>query len=189
MLRFRLAMAKKESHTIEFISLLTQHQMGLRGFIISLLPGCDEVNDILQETNIVLWKKRKHFKAGTNFKAWAFTVAKNKVKQYQSKLYKAGKRNALIAENDNRFINAVADAQSVILDTDHELRALELCMQSLSEQERELVSIRYASRYGLKQYAEKIGSSAEYLRVSLSRIRAKLKTCIEKRMFLEGITK
>ena len=182
-------MDSKQSHTIEFISLLAQHQMSLRGFIISLLPGSNDVNDILQETNIVLWKKKKSFKQGSSFKAWAFAVARNKVKQYQSKLYKEGTRDQIIAANEEYFMNAVAEAQNLSGEDDKELRALELCMETLSDQERELVKVRYASKAGLDQYADKLGTTAAYLRVSLSRIRAKLKKCIEKRMLWEGVAK
>ncbi|MGJ8657769.1 MAG: sigma-70 family RNA polymerase sigma factor [Akkermansiaceae bacterium] len=182
-------MEKKQSHTIEFISLLTQHQMMLRGFIISLLPGSDDVNDVVQETNIVLWKKKKSFKQGTSFKAWAFAVARNKVKQHLTQLYKDGKRDQLAYAYEEEFINAVAEAQNLLVTDDRELLALEHCMKTLSDQERDLVRARYNSSIGLDQYAAKLGKSGAYLRVSLSRIRAKLKSCIEKRMLWEGISK
>mgnify|MGYP000113776971 CR=1 FL=1 len=35
------------------------------------MPGMDGVDDVLQETNVVLWEKRATFEPGTNFRAWA----------------------------------------------------------------------------------------------------------------------
>lgn len=49
--------------THEFIKLLTGHQPSLRAFIVSLLPGSDDIDDILQDTNVVLWEKMDNFSA------------------------------------------------------------------------------------------------------------------------------
>jgi SAM-dependent methyltransferase len=60
----------------EFVAELTAHQSSLRAFILSLMPGESDVDDVLQRTNITLWRKRETFTLGTNFRAWAFEVAK-----------------------------------------------------------------------------------------------------------------
>ena len=41
-----------------FVSDLTAHQGVLHAFLVSLLPGNPDVDDILQRTNLVLWEKR-----------------------------------------------------------------------------------------------------------------------------------
>ncbi len=41
----------------------------------TLLPNAENARDVLQETNIVLWRKRNEFKPGTDFVAWACKVA------------------------------------------------------------------------------------------------------------------
>ena len=41
----------------EFITLLTEHQPVLRGYIRSLLPNASDIQDVLQNTNIVLWER------------------------------------------------------------------------------------------------------------------------------------
>lgn len=59
-----------------YVALLTRHQASIHAFIHSLLPGDPEVEDVLQRTNIVLWNKREQFEENTNFKAWAFSIAR-----------------------------------------------------------------------------------------------------------------
>lgn len=59
----------------EFVSELTGHQEVLHSFLISLLPGVADVDDILQRANLVLWEKRVPFASGTSFKSWALSVA------------------------------------------------------------------------------------------------------------------
>ena len=62
----------------EFVRLLTDHQDARRAFVYSFLPNHPEVKDLMQEINVVLWGKRAQFRRGTNFGAWARTVARNK---------------------------------------------------------------------------------------------------------------
>ena len=59
---------------IAYLQLVTSHQAALHGYIRSLAPGAN-VDDILQETNIVLWKHAENFKPGTRFKSYAFRIA------------------------------------------------------------------------------------------------------------------
>lgn len=73
-------MSLHSEKTHEFIKLLTGHQSALRAFIVSLMPGSPDVQDVLQDTNVVIWEKMDSFEPGTNFKAWVFTIARNMVK-------------------------------------------------------------------------------------------------------------
>ena len=59
---------------IEYLQLVTRHQAAICGYIRSIAPGLN-VDDVLQETNIVLWEKADTFQRGTNFKAFAFRIA------------------------------------------------------------------------------------------------------------------
>jgi len=63
----------------EFVAHLTASQGRIRGFIVTLMPGSPDVGDVLQETNLTLWKSRARYRPGTNFLAWAFTVARLEV--------------------------------------------------------------------------------------------------------------
>ena len=62
-----------------YVSLMTKHQANLRAFIVSLMPGSQDVEDVLQNTNAVLWQKRARYAHGTNFIAWAFKIARFEV--------------------------------------------------------------------------------------------------------------
>lgn len=59
---------------VEYLQLVTRHQPAIYGYIRSLAPGAD-IEDILQETNLVLWEKSAIFQPGSNFKAFAFRIA------------------------------------------------------------------------------------------------------------------
>lgn len=50
----------------EFLELISSFQGRLFGFLLSLTGDVDQANEILQETNLVLWKKSDEFQPGSS---------------------------------------------------------------------------------------------------------------------------
>lgn len=171
----------------EVVTQLAAHQAEILAYIHSLLPGNASVNDVLQRTNLVLWKKRSTFKKGSDFRAWAFSIARWEVRAF----LKESKRKGwlVIDEELARHIT------ETMVETDEEnpideLRpALEYCMQKLKPNERELITHRYHTDAPLKEYAASSGRSLGSVRVALCRIRATLKRCIEARLSIGQATR
>ena len=69
-----------------FVQELTKHQSRLRGLIRCLLFRSEHVEDVLQETNLLLWNKADQFQPGTSFWAWASEVARYQVLTHWKKL-------------------------------------------------------------------------------------------------------
>ena len=169
------------------VTQLAAHQAEVLAYICTLLPGDSSVNDVLQRTNLVIWKKRSSFEVGSNFRAWAFSIARWEVKAY---LKEKKRKSWLVIDDDltqkiNDTMEATAESNPM-----HELRiALELCIQKLKPDERELVTHRYHTDEPLKQFAQSSGRSVGTLKVTLCRIRATLKRCIESRQAVEQFTR
>ena len=68
-----------------FVQLVTQYQQRVHLFILSLVPNRTDAEEILQETNLVLWRRFEEFRPGSDFRAWAFQVAFNKVKLFHER--------------------------------------------------------------------------------------------------------
>jgi RNA polymerase sigma-70 factor, ECF subfamily len=49
----------------------------LRAFAVSLCHDVHRADDLVQETLVKGWQNRESFEAGTNFKAWLFTILRN----------------------------------------------------------------------------------------------------------------
>lgn len=169
-----------ESRLKEFVSLLTEHQMALRCFILSMLPGCPDAADILQDTNVVLWEKMDSYKHGTPFRAWAFTVARYKVLQYRDREKRFG-RVTLSEELLDVIEEKRRDVRPDFLES--KLAALNHCLAALNVSERAIIWSRYTDR-GADANSGILGGS---LRVTLCRIRRKLRDCVEKRMHWKGL--
>ena len=59
----------------EFVLELTQAQQRLLSYIYRRVANREQAQEVLQQTNLVLCRKANEFEPGTNFNAWAVTVA------------------------------------------------------------------------------------------------------------------
>ncbi len=88
----------------EFDSNFYQLTPSLKSFAYNLTKDSEEAKDLYQETAFRAMTNRDKFKAGTNLKAWLFTIMKNIfINNYRKK----SKTNTLIDSTDNLyFINS-----------------------------------------------------------------------------------
>lgn len=161
-----------------FVRLLTECQPVLRAFVVSLLPGAPGADDVIQETNTVLWRKRADFVAGTNFKAWALTIAR-----YQTYMHLRSVRRQRWTTLDEDVMELLSDDISNEPDPKYEIRrveALQACMEKMRPADRELLLERYWNQMRLQDFAVLKGRSESGLKVQLFRLRAALKKCVER---------
>lgn len=166
-------------HLTEFVRLLTDHQAAIRGYIRVLIPNEFDIRDVLQNTNLFLWEKRDTFEPGSNFKAWAFAVARFRAMEHLKKLKR---ENRLVF--DSELIELIdADCHEPWSDSmEREFNALEHCLQLLNTKDRALIDARYSSRTPLAEYAARDGRSEASLRVILCRLRGILRACMDKQL-------
>ncbi|QDT37702.1 sigma-70 family RNA polymerase sigma factor [Stratiformator vulcanicus] len=167
----------------DFVGLLVRHQNDLLRYILPLVGSMDDAQDVLQETATALWKKFGDFDSDRPFLPWAKRFA-----QYEVLMHHRSKRrftflsDELVAE-----LSAAADADANVLADHH--AALQVCLDSLSEEERQIVRTRYAdSDTTIQQLAEQTGKSVNVLYKSLSKIRKQLLDCVERRLAPQSLS-
>ncbi len=159
----------------DFIHEITRAQASIAAYIRSLLPTHPDYMDVLQEVNVTLWRKQKSYQPGTNFKAWAFTVARFHVMSVRRKLATQGK-HLLFSDG---LTEQLADPE-VYRNEDGERRlaALRLCLGELREKDRELIRVRYSEGMTLEEHARDHRRNAGTIRATLRRLRDILRRCI-----------
>ena len=164
-----------------FVELLTQHQRKLYGFIYSLVPNAADSDDLLQETNIVLWNKNLEYQLGTNFMTWACRIAFLKVQNFlktknRSRLYFNEK---LLSELSDMRI----DRSEV-----HAIHSMLLinCLEKLSSESQKLLRLRYDGNHSIQEVAKQLGRPVGSIYNTLSQIRLKLWKCIRYALKEEG---
>lgn len=164
----------------EFVRQLTEHQPLIRAFVVSLMPGASGADDVIQETNSVLWRKRDEFELGTNFKAWALTIAR-----YQAYMHVRSVRRERWTMLDEDVMELLTEDFANEPDAKYESRrieALQECMEMMRPADRELLFERYWNQMRLQDFAVLKVRSVSGLKVQLFRLRAALKQCVERRI-------
>jgi RNA polymerase sigma-70 factor (ECF subfamily) len=168
----------------EFVRLLTEHQAVLRGYIRALIPSASDVGDVLQNTNLALWERRRDFVPGSNFKAWAFTLARYRALEHRRAL----RRDHRLVFDDE-LLDLLAKTAEHGFDADgleRKRRALNHCLKQLKDRDRALLASRCSRGCTLEEYSLADGRSPGSLRVILNRLRTILRRCVEDRLALEG---
>lgn len=166
-----------EPDSEEFVRLLTEAQGTVYGYIVSLIPDRNRARDLLQETNITLWRKADNFEEGTNFNAWACRVAYFHVLAFRRKMA----REKLVFDDD--ILDYLAErnderiAEEGVRDRNNALRQ---CLQKLPEHHRKLVEARYQPGASVQKIATEANRTVGAISQTLYRIRHNLMICIEK---------
>ncbi len=159
----------------EFIALFTKYQRRIYLYILSMVPYPSEAEEILQNTNLIIWKKAQQFEVGTNFFAWACQIAHYEILKFRKK--KGRDKHQFSDEFVSQVAEAVRENQDVF-----ELRrtALTHCLSKLRKKDRELIQRRYQGDNQGKDLADDLGRPANSVYQSLGRVRRTLFECINR---------
>lgn len=164
-----------ETGSEQFVELLTSHQSRLAGFIFALLPSSDGAQDVLQETNLVLWRKASEFDANKpeGFWAWASQVARYQVKAYRRDVL----RDRLVLSDE--LLTRIADvAERVAAEPGTRGEALDTCVERLTPEKKQMINDRYIAEETVEQISAKVGKSESAVSKMLFRIRRTLLECV-----------
>lgn len=163
----------------EFARLLGEVQRPLLVYLVGLLHDHNAADDVLQETNLVLWREFESFTPGTNFTAWACRIAFNRMRAWRK-----NQRRERLRFSDG-FLDAVAEElDGRASDIAGRLAALEDCVRELPDHHRQLVRHRYLDRRSIDDIAARTARSADSVYRMLARIRSALVNCIHRKMAL-----
>jgi len=164
-----------------YLEQVTLVQRTLYGVLWSLLRNGNDVDDVLQETNAVLWQKAAEFDGDREFLPWALKIAQLQVLAFR----KRRQRDKLSFENEGLLASLVEDSIRDVEQVDSRRRALGGCLQKLSTDHRELVLKRYETNGSVNGIAAESGRSPKAISEALRRIRAALLECIERTLAQE----
>ena len=161
----------------DFGRLFVQYQPRIYGYIRSLLLHRADAEDVLQETASVLWRRFAEFQPGSNFLAWALSVARFQVMYFRQKQ----KRDVLrFSEEFHEALAADTVDESVRLSDLQQF--VDECMDKLPPADRELFKMRCASGATTKSLAEELGRPHSTVYNAISRIRRWLAECVDRAM-------
>jgi RNA polymerase sigma-70 factor (ECF subfamily) len=145
------------------------------------VPNPVEAEEILQETNLVIWRKCDTFREGTNFLAWASQIARYEVLKHRERW----RRDRLHFSDE--FVQRIAvEAERDAETLDRRRHALMACLSKLRKEDRDLIRRRYSPGENGKSVAEFLGRPVNSVYQSLGRIRRRLLECVRRRLATEA---
>ena len=165
----------------EFVALYVRHEPAVFSFVLGMVGRSADAEDVVQRASMTMWRCFDRFKPGTNFRNWAFQVAKNEALNY---LTRARRDRHVFSE---KMIELLASDNSEEADKlEARRRALDSCVEKLPQHDHEIVSGCYAEGATVQSYAKQKGGTANKFYKKLNRIRGKLHQCIEAQLGIEG---
>ena len=79
------------SRAERFLGLYGSHDRRLYLYTLTLLPRPVHAEEVLQEANLVLWRRFDEYQCGTNFFAWACQIIRYKVLKFRERQTRAAR--------------------------------------------------------------------------------------------------
>ena len=166
----------------EFLSHFLQKQDEIRAVIASLVRDRVLCDDLFQEVALVLWKKYDTYDGTRPFGAWARGIAVNKVMQ----AFDRNRRTPVSLSPDvvETLVDAFDRTEGEEPDDSQRREALQDCIRKLPDKSRRLLELRYDRALKLHEMADSLGAKLDAVHKALSRLRDRLKKCIEDHLAL-----
>lgn len=161
----------------EFVRALSEAHRPLLGYLVSLVGNRHDAEDVLQRASITLWRRFDTFERGTNFMAWAATVAFYEAKNFQ----RVAARERL--RFSDTLVETLADERRQDFSAADERREmLEKCIAKLDAPAREIVEVAYVEEGAIAKLAGRLGRAPQTIYNRLNFIRRSLASCVEQRL-------
>ncbi|MEP3478495.1 MAG: sigma-70 family RNA polymerase sigma factor [Fuerstiella sp.] len=156
------------------MSLLTSAQDSLYRYVLTLVAGQHHrAKDLLQETNLVVWRKASEFRWGTDFDAWARRIANFCVLSDQR-----DKQRSPIAFGEELIHTLAAEHDKHAQEVESRRSLLEDCLVKLPRAQRAIIRLRYVDGLSVAEIAKNQGKSPNTTSAFLYRIRLALLHCV-----------
>jgi RNA polymerase sigma-70 factor (ECF subfamily) len=162
----------------QFIHDLTDGQNRLFGYLVTLLGNVHDARDVLQETNLVMWRRMDTFTPGTDFGAWS-----RKCAYFQAMAFlRDRKRGPSLLGEELLALIAEEEEENRAADENERRLALRDCLGCLSDDQRALIKRRYQDATPLRKLAADCAKSESAMKMTLLRIRELLQVCIASKL-------
>jgi RNA polymerase sigma-70 factor (ECF subfamily) len=158
----------------EYLRLLADYDLRLRGFVFTLVPHWADAEDIVQEVRLRLWEQFDNYDPAKDFWVWASTIARYQVLTHREQL---SRRRRVVSLESAHLIAEEFVAMSDALDDRQ--RKLADCFAKLPEAKRRLLMSYYSGKATMRQLAARLGRTFYATRHTIVRTRIALRKCVE----------
>lgn len=145
---------------------ITQHLPAMRAFALSLTRNGSVADDLVQDTIVKAWRNIDKFQAGTNMRAWLFTILRN---TFYSDRRKSRRE---VPDVDGAFAATLSEKPAH--DGRLAMADFERAFAELPDEQREALILVGASGFSYEEAAETCGVAVGTIKSRVNRARARL---------------
>jgi RNA polymerase sigma-70 factor (ECF subfamily) len=166
--------------TQAFAGLVRIYQESVWRIVAVLLRDRDATENLVQQVFVDAYFHLDQYAVGTDFGAWIRTVARNRLRK---ELRTATREERRLTTYRTRLVERMrAEAPGARDDSDAYAAALRGCRQMLPPRDAALVKMRYEKGMSFEAIAAQQGQTSEAVQRMISRIRFRLRDCIEQKL-------
>jgi RNA polymerase sigma-70 factor, ECF subfamily len=158
----------------QFMQLLVAHQGRLYQYVRMMMPRSYDVEDVLQETFLVMWRKFDESSPPGGFYSWACRIA-------YLEMLKSRERNIRHSHILNQeILHQLAADEAAEPESLADIKVmLQTCLDKLPPDDRVLIERRYEPGVRVDVMAAELGRPVNSVSKSLGRIRQTLWRCVD----------
>ena len=176
----RAAQAEDE---VAMRQLVEMHVDFVRRFLSQFVTDPVQVDDLCQDTFISMFRSLPTYRAESKFSTWLLGISRNLALTH---LRNQGRRRRREGEAMAALVHQwqieQLESDSPEAESENKLASLQQCLAGLAPTARELVQRYYFEDVSAEEIAEQSGRKSGSVRMTLLRIRKRLRECVENKM-------
>ena len=161
-----------EGDEAAFSELVERHAKSVYRFVHRMTKNDIDVEDIVQETFVKIWKNMKKFKKDQNFRVWLFAIARNTAIDWLRKRKHLVFSDFDASDGGNVILETLADSALLadeIFSQIEDVKALEKILEKLPPVKREVLMMRHGDDLTFAEMAAILGKSIDTVKSTYRR--------------------
>ena len=176
-------MTENTSNYETFVRLLIEEESAVKAYVRRLVPTWHDVEEVVQQTSLIAWKKFDELDDITRFGGWLMTIARFESLKHRRSLA----RSPLVFSD--KLAEQLADATgSIDAGGADRQQALEGCLQKLDQAKRELILEVHQPGVTIRGYAQQNSRPEQAIYKLVHRLRQKLLMCMKQSLADAGLS-
>jgi RNA polymerase sigma-70 factor (ECF subfamily) len=168
----RAFIAAAQKDPAAFGKLYDRYVQPIYRYVYSRVSSSHEAEDITSQTFMAAYEALGRYQERDQFSAWLFRIARNKINDY----FRRSQREARLEAEEEKLEQE--DVLGTLIRAE-ELSRIRFIVRHLSEEEQELLRLRYVADLSFVEIADLLGRREDTVKKSVYRLLARLKSQME----------
>lgn len=154
--------------------LLITEEVRIKAYILSIMRDPEAADEIFQQVAVTALQKAERFEPGSNFRAWAFSIARLACLEHFRKASRAVASSELIDLMADEAAGAEEEPQ-------HLVSALYECLGEVPDDSRKVLFMRYVEGCPVETIASFVSRTVQATYALIKRLKTKVRECLQRK--------